>query len=196
MKILVLSGSPKGEESITLQTVLYLEKMHPEHSFTFLHAGKRIRRLEADFSEATKALNEAELVLFVYPVYTFLAPAQLHRFIELMKESGADLSGKFATQISTSLHFYDVTAHRFIEDNCADLGLRYIRGLSADMEDLLTENGQKEALDFWRFVMWKTGRAAAADPAAGSGDRTRHRPGVFAAAAAGGPTRPPFPCAV
>ena len=30
MKILVLNGSPKGSNSITLQTVLYLEKKFPE----------------------------------------------------------------------------------------------------------------------------------------------------------------------
>ena len=167
MKILVLNGSPTGENSITLQTVNYIGEFFPDCTFDVLHVGARIRLYENDFSEAKTALETADLILFCYPVYTFLVPAQLHRFIELMKESGADLSGKFATQISTSLHFYDVTAHRFIEDNCADLGLRYIRGLSADMEDLLTENGQKEALDFWRFVMWKTGRAAAADDISG-----------------------------
>lgn len=32
-----------------------------------------------------------------------------------------------------------MTAHRYIQDNCADLGLRYIRGLSADMDDLTTK---------------------------------------------------------
>ena len=33
MNILVLNGSPKGEGSVTLQTVLYLEALHPEHKF-------------------------------------------------------------------------------------------------------------------------------------------------------------------
>ena len=71
-----------------------------------------------------------------------------------MKESSINLSGKYATQVSTSKHFYDVTAHQFIQDNCADLGLKYIRGLSADMDDLLHELGQKEALSFFRYVLW------------------------------------------
>ena len=157
MKVLVLNGSPKGKNSITLQTVHYLEKCFREDTFTVLDVGARIRLYEQDFSEARAALDAAELILFCYPVYTFLVPAQLHRFIELMKESGADLAGKFAAQLSTSLHFYDVTAHRFIEDNCADLGLRYLGGLSADMEDLLKEQGRKEARDFWRFVLWQAG---------------------------------------
>ena len=33
MNILVINGSPKGKYSITLQTVNYLEKLHPEHTF-------------------------------------------------------------------------------------------------------------------------------------------------------------------
>ena len=162
MKILVLNGSPTGENSITLQTVNYIGEFFPDCTFDVLHVGARIRLYENDFSEAKAALEAADLILFCYPVYTFLVPAQLHRFIELMKESGAEIAGKFAAQITTSLHFYDVTAHRFIEGNCADMGLRSLGVLSADMEDLLHEKGQKEALDFWRFVMWSADQEAAA----------------------------------
>ena len=86
---------------------------------------------EKDFSEAAEKLRAADLILFAYPVYTFLVPAQLHRFVELMKGSGIDFAGKYATQITTSKHFYDVTAQRFLEDNFEDMGLRYVRGLSA-----------------------------------------------------------------
>lgn len=154
MNILVINGSPKGEYSITLQTVRYLEKLHPEHSFSVLHAGAEIKKLEKDFSFAKQAMEKTDLLLFSYPVYTFVVPSQLHRFIELTKESGADLPGKYASQISTSKHFYDVTAHRFITDNCQDLGMRCIRGLSADMEDLLTEKGRKEAETFFDLLIW------------------------------------------
>ena len=145
MNILVLNGSPKSDYSITLQTVNYLQKLHPEHTFNILHVGQRIRAFEKDFSAATEALNPADLILFSYPVYTFIVPSQLHRFIELMKEHHVNVTEKFATQITTSKHFYDVTAHRFIQDNCQDMGMKYVRGLSADMEDLLTKKGQEEA---------------------------------------------------
>lgn len=154
MKILVLNGSPKGKYSITLQTVKYLELKNPDHEFEVLNVGQQIKKFEKDFSTAIKAIENADLIIFSYPVYTFIAPCQLHRFIELMKENNVNVKGKFATQISTSKHFYDVTAHRYIEDNCYDLGLKYIRGLSADMDDLLTEKGQKEALDFFNYVCW------------------------------------------
>lgn len=154
MRILVLNGSPKGKDSVTLQTVNYLQLLHPEQSFEILHVGQKIKQLEKDFTPALEALEKADILLFSYPVYTFVAPCQLHRFIELIKEHGADVSGKWATQLTTSKHFYDITAHRYIQDICGDLGLKYIRGLSADMEDLLNKKGQQEARDFFDYVLW------------------------------------------
>ena len=153
MKICVINGSPRGKNSVTLQTVLYLEKRFPQHTFDFLNVGAGIQSFERDMSGAVEAIRSAELLLFSYPVYTFLAPAQLHRFLELMKRSGADFKDLCATQLTTSKHFFDVTAHRYLEENCRDMGMRVIRGLSADMEDLLTEQGRREAEDFLRYVV-------------------------------------------
>ena len=152
MRILVVNGSPKGENSITLQTVRYLEKIYPAHTFEILHAGQKIKALEKAFSGALEAVLREDLLLFAYPVYTFIAPSQLHRFIELLKASGSDLRGKFSTQITTSKHFYDVTAHRYIQENCQDMGMKVIRGLSADMDDLLCEKGRREARDFFEYA--------------------------------------------
>ena len=170
MKVLVLNGSPSGRDSITLFTVRYLEKLFPSVAFETMHVGQRIRHFEQDFTEAGEKLAAADLILFSYPVYTFLAPSQLHRFIELMKASGIDFSGKYATQITTSKHFYDVTAHRYIQDNCADLGMKVLKGLSADMEDLLKEQGRAEAEAFFRFVLWQMER--------GYSDIPEHRTGT------------------
>ena len=154
MHVLVINGSPSGKNSITLQTVLFIEKHFKKIEFRYLHVGSGIHAMEKSFAQAEDALRSADLLLFAYPVYTFLVPSQLHRFIELIKEHGVDLSGKYATQLTTSKHFYDTTAHQFIEDNCDDLGLRYITGLSADMEDLLNKKGQSEALKFFCYVCW------------------------------------------
>ncbi len=154
MKIAVINGSPKGKFSITLQTVLYLEKRYPEHEFCVLNAGQQIKSLEKDFTKAKDLLESSDAILFSYPVYTFLAPAQLHRFIELAKANCVDVKGKFATQISTSKHFYDITAHKYIEENSLDMGMKYIRGLSADMEDLLAENGREDAEKFFERFLW------------------------------------------
>ena len=154
MNILVINGSPKGKYSITLQTINYLERMYPYHSFNVLNAGQSIRSIEKDFTKSREMLLAADAIIFSYPVYTFVAPCQLHRFIELMKEDGVDLSGKFATQITTSKHFYDVTAHKYIEDNCRDLELKYVKGLSADMDDLLKDEGRETATKFFEHFIW------------------------------------------
>lgn len=166
MKIAVINGSPKGRYSVTLQTVLYLEKKFPEHEFTVLHAGQQIKALEKNFERAKDLLEASDAVIFSYPVYTFFAPAQLHRFIELVKESGIDLSGKYATQVSTSKHFYDVTAHKYIEENALDLNMRYIRGLSADMEDLLQEKGREDAEKFFERFLWSVSEEIYVAPSA------------------------------
>ena len=154
MKILIVNGSPKGKYSVTLQTLNYLALKNPEHEFSVIHAGQQIKKIQRDFSASKKALEEADLIVFSYPVYTFIAPCQLHYFIELMKENNVNVADKFTTQITTSKHFWDITAHRYIEDNCQDMGMKVIKGLSADMDDLTTEKGQKDALEFFRYILW------------------------------------------
>ncbi len=152
MKICLLNGSPKGKYSVTLHTALYLQKKFPDCELNIVNVGQKIRSYEKDFSEPKAAIEEAELILFSYPVYTFIAPYQLHRFIELLKESDVRLEGKYAAQITTSKHFYDVTAHEYIKQNCMDMRLKYIGGLSADMDDLLSDKGRGEAEDFFRYI--------------------------------------------
>ena len=80
-KVLVLNDSPTGENSITLQTVLFIANAFSNTEFSYLHVGKRIKAYEKDFAECKGALESADLIVFCYPVYTFLVPAQLHRFI-------------------------------------------------------------------------------------------------------------------
>ena len=158
MEILVITGSPKGQDSVTFQHIKYLEIRYPMHHFAVLHAGKNIRALEKDFSPALATMEKAELVLFVYPVYTFLAPSQLQHFIALMKANKAPVAGKYMSQITTSKHFYDVTAHSYVQQNCQDMGMKAVRGLSADMEDLLSPKGRQEAVSFFEDLLWQMGQ--------------------------------------
>ena len=154
MKILFVNASPKGERSVTLQTARYISKRYPNAcEYSVLHAGARIEALDKDFTEAENAINAADAIIFVYPVYTFIAPYQLHRFIELTKDSEVSCKGKYCAQILTSKHFYDVTAMKYVEANALDLGMRYLGALSADMEDLRSEEGRYEAECFFeRFL--------------------------------------------
>lgn len=154
MNILVINGSPKGNNSVTLQTLLFLEKLFIEHKFSFLNVGQKIRYYEKNFHEIKEAFDKSDIIIFSYPVYTFLVPYQLHRFIELLKENNIDVKDKFASQFSTSKHFYDITAHKFVEENCLDLGFKYIKGLSADMEDLMKKEGQDDAINFFNYLIF------------------------------------------
>ena len=64
MNILVVNGSPKGQYSVTLQTINYLSKLFGEHNFDILNAGHRIKALERDFAPAREALEKADLIIF------------------------------------------------------------------------------------------------------------------------------------
>ena len=154
MKVLFVNGSPRGRFSVTLQSCLYLEKSFPAHSFRHLNAAAGLGGFEKDMAPAAEAFGWAELVIFACPVYSFLVPSQLHRFLELMRERGISLKDKYAAPLTTSKHFFDVTAHRFLEENLHDLGARVIHGLSADMEDLLTEQGRRELTRFFRYAVF------------------------------------------
>lgn len=154
MKVLIVNGSPRGRYSVTLQSCLYLEKCFPQHEFDYLNVGAAINSYEKDMASALKAMVAAELIIFAYPVYTFLVPSQLHRFMELLKENRAALKNKYVSQFSTSKHFFDVTAHRFMEDNFRDMGMKVIKGLSADMEDLLSQQGRNELKAFFEYALF------------------------------------------
>ena len=153
MKFLIINGSPKGNYSCTLHTLLYLQEIFKEHTFDVLNVGMQIKSIEKDITKAVNKINECDAIIFSYPVYTFIAPSQLHRFIELLKENNVNLENKFVTQITTSKHFYDMTAHKYIEENCYDLKMKYVKGLSQDMEDLLKKEGQVDAINFFKYFI-------------------------------------------
>ena len=50
MNILVLNASPKGQNSTTIHTALYIQALHPEHTFTVVPVGQRIKSYEKDFA--------------------------------------------------------------------------------------------------------------------------------------------------
>ena len=46
MKIVVLNGSPKGEVSVTLQYVRYIQQQFPQHELRISHISQRIKQIE------------------------------------------------------------------------------------------------------------------------------------------------------
>jgi hypothetical protein len=62
--------------------------------------------------------------------------AQYMRFIELVHERNVAQAFKNKSTIvmTTSIHFYDHTAHRYMHAVCDDLEMNYIGYFSAEME--------------------------------------------------------------
>ena len=154
MNITVLSGSPKGEQSVTLQYTLFLQKKFPQHAFRFRHVAQQINALERDpaaFQAALDDVKSADAVMWAFPLYYMLVHGSYKRFIELIWERQAQsvFAGKYATAISTSVHFYDHTAHNYMQAICDDLDMRYLAGYSAKMNDLTIE---AERQNFLRFA--------------------------------------------
>jgi len=164
MKIVVINGSPSGNNGTTAQSIAYLRQQLGEHEFEVIEAARRIRRLERDpetFDAALALLDGADAILWAFPVYIMLVPAQLKRFIELLGERGGEavLRGKVCSAISTSAHHYDHTAHDYLEAVSWDLGMTYVHGFSAESGDLLTEDGRRNLRGFGRDFL----RRAAGD---------------------------------
>jgi hypothetical protein len=84
-------------------------------------------------------------------VYYMLVPAQLKRFIELIGERDAKdaFSGIYTAALTTSIHFFDHTAHNYLHGVCEDLGMRYTGFFSAHMQDLRSEAHQEKLLSFF-----------------------------------------------
>ncbi len=178
MNICVINGSPKGENSITLQSVVYLQKHFPKDTFEVFNVG-HINAYEKseNMLKVLNCLKYCELILFAYPVYTFVAPYQLHRFIELLKEQNITfLKGKCVAQITTSKHFFDYTAHRFIEENCKDMQLFPLKPLSADMDDLLKKEGRVALIDYFNYIKFAMFNTAQSFKEATAFDYVYHHP--------------------
>lgn len=142
MKIAVLNGSPKGDQSVTMQSVRYLAKLHPQHDWRILNVAHRISVLERDEAQWAEVIDEvraADAVVWGFPLYYLLVCSQYKRFIELLFERGASVAfaGKPAVSLSTSIHFFDHLAHEYVRGVAEDLGMRYLGAFSADMDDLL-----------------------------------------------------------
>jgi len=153
MKITIISGSPKGKESVTLQYLLYIQKHFPEHDYVTYHVGQKIKSIEKNpdrFNEIIDRVKSSDAVFWITPIFYFLIPSQLKRFIELIHERNAvsAFKGKYATAVSTSIRFFDTTAHNYLHAVCDDLEMKYVGFNSLDMWDIFTSSKRKQLLYF------------------------------------------------
>jgi len=157
MKIVVLNGSPKGDVSVTMQYVAWIRKKFPEHDYEILNVAHEIRKIEKDdaaWNAVLDSVRSADLVLWAFPLYFMLVCSQYKRLIELVSErkAGEVFAGKYAASLSTSIHFFDQTAHAYIHAISDDLGMKFLGSYSAEMYDLL-KTGEQERLEKFASLM-------------------------------------------
>ncbi|HEX7556686.1 MAG TPA: NAD(P)H-dependent oxidoreductase [Leptolinea sp.] len=153
MKTIVLNGSPKGDISVTMQYVGYLQKVFPQHEFKIINIALQVKHLEnnpQEFDAVIKQVRQADAVLWAFPLYILTVHGNYKRFIELISERGVQdaFAGKYTAALSTSIHFFDHTAHNYIHAVCDDLDMKYVDFLSADMDDLHKEEGRRQLIRF------------------------------------------------
>jgi len=153
MKITILNGSPKGDRSITLQYANFIEKRFPQHEMKVFHVSRDIKKLERDekaFQEIIEEVRSSDGILWSFGLWVLCAPAQYMRFIELISERGAEeaFRDKYAAVLTTSIHYFDHTAHNYMRAVCEDLDMRFADGISFDLVDLMEESNREKLTTF------------------------------------------------
>jgi multimeric flavodoxin WrbA len=151
-----LNGSPKANNSITLQHIKYFQNQEKNHEIGIIDISKKIKKVEKEpdlFNEIIKKIEMSDAVIWSFPVYYALVPSQMKRFIELMFERCGKnyFDRKYATSFTTSIRFFDHTAHNYMRGVCEELGFSYIKGYSAHMRDFFKKD---QRLSMYKFFKW------------------------------------------
>jgi multimeric flavodoxin WrbA len=157
MNITVLNGSPKGDLSITMQYIRFMEKKFPIHKYNYINAAQKIGKIEKDqelFDSIINDIKNSDIVIWGAPLYVCLIASQYKRFIELIHERGvADaFAGKYGAVMTTSMHFFDHTAQNYLRGTIEDLNMNFCGGFSPDMYDIMKEEGRAKILQFAESV--------------------------------------------
>ncbi|MBN2694946.1 NAD(P)H-dependent oxidoreductase [bacterium] len=151
MNILVINGSPKGEKSVTMQYVKFIENSFKGHNFSYVNVSQRIDKIEKskdEFNSIMEKVKESDGVIFATPVYFMVVPAQYKRFIELIHETNSQsiFANKHTFILVTSINFYDHTAVNYLHAVCDDLSMNVVSTFSAKMNDIYEKENQAKLL--------------------------------------------------
>jgi multimeric flavodoxin WrbA len=188
MKFVILNGSPKGEYSNTIHYMRYIMKHRPGHEYNIVDVGRDIKKIEKD-PDRLKAIagdiRSADGVIWSFPLYHLSVPSQLMRFIELLSEGAVTgvFKDKYATTITTSIHFFDHLAHNYVQAVSEDLEMRYVEGFSAEMLDIQKQEWREQLLLFFDHFAGSINEKAAVERkyAPISGDINEYVPGELKA---------------
>lgn len=159
MKIVILNGSPKGnEKSVTMHYMFYIEKLFPEHEFKPVNVGQLLTNMrikDQTFQGILEDIKTADGVVWSFPIYTALIPAQLKKFIELLFENDSKeiYQDKYTIVLTTSMRFFDHTAHNYMHGILEDLGMKYVGFHSAEMFDFLKFDERKKFYIFFKHFL-------------------------------------------
>ncbi|MBN2539738.1 MAG: flavodoxin family protein, partial [Deltaproteobacteria bacterium] len=105
---------------------------------------------EKTFREIVEEVRFSDGVLWLFGVFVLAAPSQYMRFVELISERGVEdaFKGKYAAVLTTSIHFFDHTAHNYMRSVCEDLNMIYADGLSLYLQDLTDKDRRRDLTIF------------------------------------------------
>ena len=152
MKICVLNCSPKNNLSLTLQTVLYLQKWYQEKlnedDFDIIPAfsGKVTEKIE-------ETVKKSDLIIMSGAVFHFDVHSSMGELLDLLSDNYYDIiKDKPVTFISTSGMLGDSLAHNRFEMWAKRNGLRYINSLSLESSEILSPTGREELFCWFKYV--------------------------------------------
>ncbi|MCT4507396.1 MAG: NAD(P)H-dependent oxidoreductase [Tepidibacter sp.] len=150
MNIVILNGSPKSSNSVTIQSIHYLALKNKTYNFEYLNIIDALRKGKQEILKIVDKVNKSDGVIWSFPVYHMLIPAHMKEFIEKIYEYNLidKFFNKYCVTYSTSIHYYDHTAHDYMEGICNDFDMKYLGSLSHDMNDLIKKECQRE-LEFF-----------------------------------------------
>ena len=73
----------------------------------------------------------------------FTVPSSWHR-ARMENVQDVTATDKYTAVLTTSIHFFDHTAHNYMQSICDDLEMRFAGAFSAEMHDLRKPEGQKQ----------------------------------------------------
>jgi multimeric flavodoxin WrbA len=154
MNFIVINASPKTKHSITLQHMFFIEKKYPQHQFEYIHIANKIplyEKNQENLNLLVEKINQTDALIWCFPVYYALVPSQLKCLIEMFFKTckPETFKGKYATSFTTSINFFDHTAHNYIQGISEELGFSYIDSYSANMDDFFKQDQRKKIENFF-----------------------------------------------
>lgn len=152
MKICVLACSPKGENSLGLQSAKFLQQFYPNDQFD-IHLTNKPDCPD----EVIQSAADSDLILIISSIFHLNIHGQMITMLDqlaagLKAKLGDDINKKYFTYMTSSNFLYDVGAHKYVKHWASSENLNFLRLLSLKDESLLTETGREELYRWFAYT--------------------------------------------